>query len=129
MTARDIEAREQQWLAAFNSGDAAGVAKLYAEKGRIHPPNDEIVEGRADIEAFVKGFVQTGAQLKFETLTIYESAALCAAVGLYQMEIPTPAGLERDHGKFIEVWTRGSDGTWTISDDIFNSSVQAPATS
>jgi uncharacterized protein (TIGR02246 family) len=35
MSRREIEAREQEWLAAFNAGDAAGVASLYADDGRL----------------------------------------------------------------------------------------------
>jgi ketosteroid isomerase-like protein len=118
MSRRDIEAREKAWLKAFNGGDASGVAALYAEGARLMPPNSEIVEGRAAIEGFVKEFVQTGAQLSFNLLTVHESPSMCASVGRYTMDIP---GAPQDQGKFIEVWTRQGDGTWQIADDIFNS--------
>lgn len=37
------------------------------------------------------------------------------------------AGTQADAGKFIEIWTRQPDGSWLISDDIFNSDLPAPS--
>jgi uncharacterized protein (TIGR02246 family) len=121
---KDIDRRERDWLKAFNGGDAAGVAKIYAEDARLMPPNSSIVQGRDAIEAYLKEFVTTQAQLSFKLLTVHESADMCAAVGQYDMKIP---GAPNDSGKYIEVWRRQPDGTWLVADDIFNSSLPAPA--
>jgi uncharacterized protein (TIGR02246 family) len=126
MSKKDIEAGEQRWLGAFNGGDASGVAAIYATDARLLPPNSEIVQGRSEIEAFVKDFVQTGAKLKFDLLTVHETPELCASVGRYEMDFPPESGAPQDRGKFIEVWKRQSDGSWLIVDDIFNSDLQAP---
>jgi uncharacterized protein (TIGR02246 family) len=128
MSKKDVEAGQKQWLQAFNGGDASAVAQKYEENARLLPPNFEIQEGRAAIEGFVKGFVATGAQLAFKLLTVHETPDLCASVGLYEMTIPVPGGEpQKDSGKFIEVWRRQADGSWQIADDIFNSSLPAPA--
>jgi uncharacterized protein (TIGR02246 family) len=58
MSRQDIEAHEARWLQSFNGGDASGVARLYAENGRVLPLNNDIVQGRPAIEAFVKEFLQ-----------------------------------------------------------------------
>jgi len=127
MSKKDIAASEQRWLEAFNGGDASGVSQMYATDGRLLPPNADIVDGRSKIEAFVKDFIQTGAKLKFELLTVHESSDMCAAVGRYQMDFPPDSGAQQDRGKFIEVWTRQPEGSWLIVDDIFNSDLPTPS--
>ena len=126
MSRKDVEAQEQKWLKAFNGGDALGVSVLYSENARLMPPNSEIIEGRAAIADFTKGFVATGAKLAFKLLTVHESPDFCVAVGTYEMDIPTGAEIQKDTGKFMEVWTRQPDGSWQIADDIFISSLPAP---
>jgi ketosteroid isomerase-like protein len=123
MARQDVEAGEKDWLAAFNRGDAAGVAGMYAGTARLMPPNAEILEGRDAIEPFIKGFVQTGAKLSFDLIAVHESPMLCAAVGRYALDIP---GAPQERGKYIEVWAPQPDGTWRIVEDIFNSSIAAP---
>ena len=128
MSKANIEAREQEWLTTFNGGNAAGVAAIYHNDARVLPPNAEIITGRSDIESFCKEFIQTGAQLTFNVLTLHESPDLCAAVGTYVMTFPADSGVPNDTGKYVEVWVR-ENGTWSITDDIFNSDLPAPAVS
>ena len=126
MSRKEIEAREQDWLKAMNSGDAAGVAQCYTENGRLMPPNADIVQGRDGIEAMVKEYIAVGASITFNLLTVHESPNMCAAVGRYEMDVSPPgAGTVHDSGKFIEVWVRESDGVWRIADDVFNSNLPA----
>jgi uncharacterized protein (TIGR02246 family) len=127
MSKKDVEAGEKQWLDAFNGGDAAGVAQYYEENARLMPPNAPIQQARPAIEAYIKEFVATEAQLAFTLLTVHETPDLCVAVGTYDMTIPVPGGApQQDQGKFVEVWRRQSDGSWKITDDVFNSSLPAP---
>ena len=123
MARTDVEAGEAKWQEAFNGGDASGVAARYETEARLMAPNLPTMEGRSQIEAFVKEFVQTGAQLSFSLVTVHESPEVCAAVGRYEMKIP---GAPDDTGKFVVIWRRQSDGSWLIADDIFNSDNPPP---
>jgi uncharacterized protein (TIGR02246 family) len=128
MSRSEVEAQQQQWLQAFNGGDAAGLAALYTEAGRILPPNGDIVQGPSAIQGFVDGFIQMGAKLRFDVLGFHEAPELCASVGLYELELsPEGAGPQSDNGKFVEVWRRQADGSWRLAEDIFNSSRPSPA--
>jgi uncharacterized protein (TIGR02246 family) len=127
MTRQDIEAREQEFVEAFNGGDASGVARLFTEDGRVLPPNADAVQGRANIEAFFKED-QARASLSLHLLTVHECAGLCVAVGLSEVERhPDGASPDKEGGKFVEVWTRQSDGSWLLAEDIFNSNPRTPS--
>ena len=128
MSRKDIEAGEKSWLKAFNAGDASGVAQLYTDKGRLMPPNADIIQGRDGIEAMLKEFIAMGASMTFQLLNVHESADMCASVGRYEVDLNPPGGeAMHDSGKFIEVWVREADGKWRIADDIFNSNLPAAA--
>jgi uncharacterized protein (TIGR02246 family) len=126
MSKKNVVAGEQRWLEAFNGGDASGVAQMYAADARLLAPGSDVVQGRADIESFIKEFIQTGAKLSFDMLTVHETADLCASVSRYTMDFPADSGMAPDQGKFIEIWKRQTDGSWLIAEDIFNSNEPAP---
>lgn len=128
MARSDVEAGERRWLESMNGGDASAVAAMYATDARLMPPNMDTISGRDGIEAFCKEFISLDAKLSFSLLTVHDGGDLCAAVGTYEMQV-TPPGAEpqQDRGKYIEIWSRQPDGQWRIVDDIFNSSLPAPA--
>ena len=49
-TRKAIEANAKSFVEAFNKGDIAAVANMYAIDAKLLPPNDKIVEGRANIQ-------------------------------------------------------------------------------
>lgn len=49
-----LEAVDQAWLKAFNSGDADGIARLYDENAVLLPPGAPAVTGRAAIRDYLK---------------------------------------------------------------------------
>jgi ketosteroid isomerase-like protein len=53
-----IQKLNDEWTAAFNKGDSATVAAMYAEDAYVLPPGTDIVKGRAAIEAFWKQAVE-----------------------------------------------------------------------
>src|ERR1051325_7335918 len=117
-----IAANLKLFVEAFNKGDAAGVANLYAVNAKLLPPNGAIVEGRQNIRAFWAGGI--GAGLKLISLTAVDvttAGNFVIETGKYVSTVPaTGGGTSTDEGKYVVVWQRqGRD--WTIFRDIFNS--------
>ena len=57
-TAGSIQKLDNAWSQAFNRGDAAAIAAMYAPNADVLPPGHDMVKGRAAIEAFWKGATQ-----------------------------------------------------------------------
>jgi uncharacterized protein (TIGR02246 family) len=120
-----IEAADKRFTAAFNRGDAAGVAAFYTEQGQLLPPNADFMSGREAIQAFWQGALDMGiAAAQLETLEVEDHGDTAIEVGTYTLHAQD--GTELDAGKFIVVWKRVG-GEWSLHRDIFNSSKPAPA--
>lgn len=103
---------------AYNAGDSAALAQVYAEDAVLLPPNGEIVRGRAAIEAFWKRGM--GKDLKLEVVDARLHGSVGYAVGIYSFP-PGPKGAgPGDRGKFMVGLKRLSGNTWKIAADIWN---------
>jgi uncharacterized protein (TIGR02246 family) len=125
-----IEANNKQFIEAFNKGDAAAVADMYAVDARVLPPNNEIVEGRANIQTFWQAAMSSGLKLvSLETTHVETQGNIAVEVGRYTSTAAGAGGATTtDKGKYVVVWKR--DGrSWRLAVDIFNTSMPlAPAT-
>jgi uncharacterized protein (TIGR02246 family) len=125
---RTIEANTKQFIEAFNKGDAAAVANMYAIDGRVLPPNSEAVEGRANIQKFWQGAITAGLKMVSLEITHLETQGnLAVEVGSYTTTVPGAGGATiTDKGKYVVVWKR-QGRAWKLAVDIFNTNL--PATS
>ena len=121
-TRKAIEANLKTFVEEFNKGNAAAVAQLYAVDAKLLPPNDKIVEGRANIEKFWAGATSAGLKLTSLTPTTLTPAGnLIIETGKYVSTIPGAGGVTMtDEGKYVVVWRR-EGRNWKIIRDIFNS--------
>ena len=107
---------------AFNSTKdyKAYVNSYYAENATVLYPNTDAVKGR---DAIMAAFSTFGSDINV-TPTLQDINGkddLAYVYGNVKME--TNAGVELDHGKYIEIWQKQKDGKWQVIYDIFNSSV------
>ena len=120
--ATSITTNNKKLCAALAGGDAAGAAAVYANGGRLMPPNMGIVE-RADIAGYWQGAIDMGikdATLTSDTVEIHGDTAI--EVGKYVLF--GPGRVQVDNGKYLVVW-KNEGGTWKIFQDIFNTNVPA----
>jgi ketosteroid isomerase-like protein len=123
------QATADGWVAAFNSGDAAGLALMYCPDGKI-PPDEPIVSGSAAIGEYWKSFNPGNVRIEI-------SEAETMKLGEYWFREGTFTGLypnegEPRVGKFIELWKK-VDSAWLIHRHMWSSNAPsmppaAPAT-
>lgn len=118
-----IVAASTEFSAAFARGDSAGVAALYSENAQVLQPNGNIISGRAGIQTFWQGAMDSGLkQVKLETVEVHGAGGTTAEVGTYS--ILGGNGEVLDSGKYIVVWKR-EKGKWKLYRDIWNSNLPA----
>jgi uncharacterized protein (TIGR02246 family) len=116
---KSIEAANGDFMAAFARRDGAGVAALYSEKGQLLQPNGNIVNGRAAIQTFWQGAIDSGLEkIKLETVEVQGLGGTVAEVGKYS--ILGGNGRVLDSGKYVVIWKR-ENGKWRLYRDIWNS--------
>jgi len=114
-----IEKLNDVWTAAFNKGDAAAVAALYAEDAYVLPPGSSMVKGRAAIEAFWRQAAQQMTDAKLTTVDVLPLGRSAAReVGTVTLKTKSQPPQEVV-GKYVVVWRKiGRD--WKLATDIWN---------
>jgi uncharacterized protein (TIGR02246 family) len=114
-----IQQLNDEWSAAFNKGDAAAVAAMYAEDADALPPGSDMVKGRSAIEAFWRQAAQQVGDARLVTVDVLPLGPLAAReIGTVTLE--TKAQPPRQIvGKYVVVWRR-IGGHWLLATDIWN---------
>jgi uncharacterized protein (TIGR02246 family) len=114
-----IEKLNDGWTAAFNKGDAAAVAALYAEDAYVLPPGSGMVKGRAAIEAFWRQAAQQMTDAKLTTIDVLPLGRSAAReIGTVTLKTKSQPPQEVA-GKYVVVWRKvGLD--WKLAADIWN---------
>jgi len=105
------------WVVAFNAGDPAALAGLYAEDARSLPPGGPPVTGREQIESYWRGDIGEGRVTT--TLTPVDAVAqgdLVHVEGTYQVQ--GDKGIEVAGGQYQQLWTRAG-GEWRVEREMW----------
>ena len=115
---------DAEFMKAASAKNVAALVKaFYAPDAVLMPPNHAAVEGRANIQAFLQGLVDSGlSSIKLETTTTASAGDLAYGRGRYTMAMSPPGGAPvEDVGKYVVVYRRQPSGAWRAVSDIFNS--------
>jgi ketosteroid isomerase-like protein len=117
-----IRANTEVFDSAMRAGDVDGFMGFYAKDAVLMPPNAPAFNGADNVRKFWSGLLSMGkADVDLITDDVLTSGDLAIERGHFELTTPF-----KDSGKYIVVW-RKRNGKWQIVDDIFNSSLAAPA--
>ncbi len=113
-----IQSLNAKWDKALNTGDAAAVAALYAEDGRVVTGDGKIMNGRAEIQGLFQSFVDGGFhEHKIEMIDV-------KVKGDIAYETAKWSGVGGDKktygGHLVNIYERQSNGDWQAILHIWN---------
>ncbi len=118
-----IAAANENFMAAFKRGDAAGMAALHTENGQVMPPNSDFVTGKQAIQTFWQALMDMGIkEAKMAIIEVEGHGDTASEVGRSILE--GEGGQVLGQGKYIVIWKQ-KKGQWKLHRDIFNSSMPA----
>jgi uncharacterized protein (TIGR02246 family) len=128
MTVAELDAVAQAFHDAVANQDAAALADLYHEDGRLLPPNMEPAEGRAAIQAAMQQLLDMGARsLDIEPIDVREAGDMTIEYGRYTLGLELEGEQMTDVGKYLVVHETRPDGSTKILTDCFNSNSPPPS--
>ena len=105
------------WTRAFDAGDAAALAALYAEDAHSLPPASPAISGRSDIEAYWRDDIGSGGvATKLSPDHSVAQGDLLHVAGVY--DVVGKDGVSLATGQYDQLWTR-VDNTWKVKHEIW----------
>jgi ketosteroid isomerase-like protein len=118
-----LQAVDQIWVKAYNSGDAATAASLYDESAILMPPGAQSAHGRAAILAFLASDMAASAKAGV-TFHLGDKPNGGATGGMGWVSgtysVTDKAGKVIDAGKYLSV-SKKENGKWLYVRDTWNS--------
>src|SRR5438105_213053 len=126
---RDLDAK---WSAAAVAKDVDRTVSYYAESAVVMPPNASAAMTRESIRSAWKEMLTApGASISWKAtkVEVAKSEDLAYVSGTYQATMTDASGKPvNDHGKYVVVFKKQTDGAWKVVADIWNSDLPvAPA--
>lgn len=126
-----VDSASDGLLAALRTNSMDSLLSLTADDVVMMPPNEAPVRGKAAMRNWYAGFL---AQVRTTALTVTErevfiGSGWAAERATYEWVV-TPVGggqPSTDHGNYIQIWQRHSDGRWLFSREIWNSTDPVPS--
>ena len=119
-----LSARTEAWEAAFNAGDIDALVMIYTSDARLLPPNGEMTSGGDAIRTIFGGLIDAGISGDLTSVETKVSGDMGYDLGTYTF---MDGDMVVDTGKFIEIFHRGDDGEWLMTNDMWSSDLPPPA--
>jgi ketosteroid isomerase-like protein len=105
------------WSKAFDSGNPAALAALYADDARSLPPDSGALVGRGQIESYWRGDIgEGGITTKLTTTDAVVQGNLLHLEGTYEVNGASAGELAR--GQYQQLWARADNG-WLLQREMW----------
>ena len=126
-----IRGLDALWSKTAKDKDLDKTVSFYADDANVLPPNASAATTKEAIRKVWKDLLDTpGLAISWKTakVEVAQSADLAYSSGTYEVTMNDASGKPvNEHGKFLEVWKKQSDGKWKCAMDIWNSDLPLPA--
>ena len=114
---------------ALTAKDAVAAAILYDVNASLLPPNEPIVTGRANIQAYWQGAIDAGIiDASVKTIDAKSNGDLGYEIGMFTMRFQGAKGdTIVEVGKYTEILERNSAGKWISTYGMWSSNAPMPA--
>lgn len=119
------------WSKTAKDKDLDKTVSFYAEDAMVCPPNAAIATTKEAVRKIWKDLLDSpGVVVTWKTakVDVAQSGDLGYTSGTYEIKMNDASGKPvNDHGKYLEVWKKQTDGSWKCVADIWNSDLPAAA--
>ena len=124
---QQIRDLEQQWAEAVQDRDLDAIVNLFAEDGRVMPPNAEPAMGRDSVRETWQGILDLpDLDLSFAPTEVHvaESGDMAYTIGNYRLAYQDEGQEEptQESGKYVDIWEK-VDGEWKVMVETYNSNL------
>ncbi|HEY6060129.1 MAG TPA: SgcJ/EcaC family oxidoreductase [Gemmatimonadales bacterium] len=115
---RVIDVQNQAWAEATRAGDAAAIARIFADSGvELSLRAGKTWKGRAAIQELFTQMYQNphATEAVVQTDQVIFDGPTAIEYGHYRFTYPSKDGQPQvDSGHYVVVWRKQADGTWRI---------------
>jgi ketosteroid isomerase-like protein len=128
-TVEELGQMNRDFAKALTAKDAVAASILYDENASLLPPNEPIVIGRANIQAYWKGAIDAGIiDASVKTIDAKSDGDLGYEIGTFTLRFQGAKGdTIVEVGKYTEILKRNSEGKWISTYGMWSSNEPMPA--
>ena len=116
-----FQSSDAAYTKAFNAGDPAAIAEMYTKDALVLMPETPLYKGRKGVKAQVQAGLDAGwRNIKFKAIKSGSDGDLAFNIGTVSVDAVAGGKKSKVKGKYLDVYRRGSDGSWKIIATMFN---------
>jgi ketosteroid isomerase-like protein len=128
-----VRKADEDWAAAAQSKQVDAWVAFYADDAAVLPPNEKMATTKESIRKEIGDLLGLpGLSVSWQATKVEagRSGDLAYTYGTYELTSNNPKGKPvTDHGKYVEIWKKQSDGSWKCIVDTWSSDLPAAPTS